>query len=885
MKHYANKKRMLKLNPVAASILLLLPVIAQADISIINGNVTSANGVPVVNIKEANSKGLSHNVYETLNVGKEGVIFNNSASAVQTTLAGQIEGNANLAGGTAKVILNEVTSKNASTINGMMEVAGDSAHLIIANPNGITTQGGGFINAEKGTLTTGTPNVKDGALTGYTVKGGSITVGNFQSESPTEILARSVKVNGSLRVDELSVTAGNNVIDVDGSITGTVEAIDKAASYGVDVSKLGGMYANRINLISTEGGVGVRNEGTIAGGASGLNITSNGKLINNSAMIQSSGDIAVNTNGALDNINGKINSGRSITIDTAKSSINNTTGGNISAASDINILSGALDNANGKIASGGMLTVNTNNNKLNNSGRSKNAGIEAAIVLIESGELSNSNGQIHGNYINLKNSSMANNSGVIDADGNVEINSTGNIENITGLIRSSAANVKITTTKAVKNNNNKSLDPAGAEAKGIISGSGTDISADYVFNNAGTIASAGDIKLKTTRDIDNYQGKIESSQNISIEGRELRTSQAGINGIKGVNIELSDKFDSRLAMVTSTEGDVSIKANKIINDSSLILAKNINVESGSYLDSKYSMMVSDENLTLKAEGDINVSSSNMFGAYAGQYFGYINQEGGVIAGKDLNITAKNVNNTSGRIISQSGDANINLSGNLTNNKGQVVANSGNMNIAAKHVAADYSTIYSAGNMNINVDSLSLEGNGSIAKNTATGIISSDRDIFINVNGDYFNNGWISGKGDVTVKSTGYLRNSHTINADGNLNVSGYTIANNKDIVSGKALTITTNTDLTNNGNGNITGYTTRIDANNVSNMGNLVASSQLNLNVANNIYNYLNIYTEGKAVINAKKVINTGFWAVFGGAQGLQTAANITNIFGTVVGK
>lgn len=166
-----------------------------------------------------------------------------------------------------------------------MEVAGDSAHLIIANPNGITTQGGGFINAEKGTLTTGTPNVKDGALTGYTVKGGSITVGNFQSESPTEILARSVKVNGSLRVDELSVTAGNNVIDVDGSITGTVEAIDKAASYGVDVSKLGGMYANRINLISTEGGVGVRNEGTIAGGASGLNITSNGKLINNSAMI------------------------------------------------------------------------------------------------------------------------------------------------------------------------------------------------------------------------------------------------------------------------------------------------------------------------------------------------------------------------------------------------------------------------------------------------------------------------------------------------------------------------------------------------------------------------------------------------------------------------
>ena len=108
---------------------------------------------------------------------------------------------------------------------------------------------------------------------------------------------------------------------------------------------------------------------------------------------------------------------------------------------------------------------------------------------------------------------------------------------------------------------------------------------------------------------------------------------------------------------------------------------------------------------------------------------------------------------------------------------------------------------------------------------------------------------------MTVKTTGYLRNSHTINADGNLNVSGYTVANNKDIVSGKLLTITTNTDLTNNANGNITGYTTRVDANNISNMGNLVATSQLNLNVANNIYNYLNMYTEGKAVINAKKLL------------------------------
>lgn len=106
--------------------------------------------MPIVNIAKPNSNGLSHNVYDTLNVGAEGVIFNNATSAAQSVLAGQIAANPNLTDRSAMVILNEVTSTNASTINGMMEVAGDSAHLIIANPNGITTQGGGFINAEKG---------------------------------------------------------------------------------------------------------------------------------------------------------------------------------------------------------------------------------------------------------------------------------------------------------------------------------------------------------------------------------------------------------------------------------------------------------------------------------------------------------------------------------------------------------------------------------------------------------------------------------------------------------------------------------------------------------------------------------------------------------------
>lgn len=149
-------------------------------------------------------------------------------------------------------------------------------------------------------MTTGTPKLgEDGLLNGYSVNGGTINVSGFQSESPTEILARSVVVNGALSASELKIVAGSNAVNADGVVTDSVTPTGNASTYGVDVSKLGGMYANKISLVSTENGVGVRNLGTISAGDSGIKITSNGKLLNNNAVIQSSGDITLNTNGVF----------------------------------------------------------------------------------------------------------------------------------------------------------------------------------------------------------------------------------------------------------------------------------------------------------------------------------------------------------------------------------------------------------------------------------------------------------------------------------------------------------------------------------------------------------------------------------------------------------
>ncbi|MEX0577047.1 filamentous hemagglutinin N-terminal domain-containing protein, partial [Enterobacter cloacae subsp. cloacae] len=488
--------------------LLALPIVAHsAEINIKNGVVYTAGNVPVININKANDKGLSHNVYDNLNVDKNGLIFNNSMTESNTVLAGKIQGNSNLTSGTAKVILNEVTSKNASAINGMMEVAGDKADLIIANPNGITVNGGGAINTSKLTLTTGTPDIQNDQLAGYSVNGGTITLGKLNNASPTEILSRNVVVTDKVTANELNVVAGNNYVNAAGQVTGSVTAAGTRNANSIDVAVLGGMYANKINLVSTESGVGVRNQGIIAGGINGVNIDANGQLLNNTARIESSGQINIKTNGALSNVTGDITSVGTIALDTNKNSLNNSRSGNISTMGDLYVNSGAIDNTNGKMAAAGMLAADTNGNTLTNYGKGNTVGIEAGIVALKTGTLNNSNGQIKGGYVGLESAAVNNNSGLVDSLGDVNVVSGGNVDNNRGMIRSAGGFTKIAAKGTINNGATKTADTASNDSLGIIAEKGVQIAANSINNNGGQMASNGDISLESAGAIDNYSGK------------------------------------------------------------------------------------------------------------------------------------------------------------------------------------------------------------------------------------------------------------------------------------------------------------------------------------------------------------------------------------------
>uniref|UniRef100_UPI002FDC8772 hemagglutinin repeat-containing protein n=1 Tax=Leclercia sp. TaxID=1898428 RepID=UPI002FDC8772 len=243
----------------------------------------AANGVPVVNIAPPNAAGISHNKYQDYNVGKEGLILNNATGKVnQTQLGGLIQGNGNLkAGQEAAGIINEVTGTNRSQLQGYTEVAGKAANVIVANPYGITCNGCGFINTPNATLTTGKPVLDaNGRLQSLDVSKGSILIegqGLDGSQSDAvSIISRATDINAQLHAKSLTVITGANRVATDGSIS-PISGEGDAPKVAVDTGALGGMYANRIRLISSEKGVGV-NLGNLNARDGDISLDASGKL-------------------------------------------------------------------------------------------------------------------------------------------------------------------------------------------------------------------------------------------------------------------------------------------------------------------------------------------------------------------------------------------------------------------------------------------------------------------------------------------------------------------------------------------------------------------------------------------------------------------------------
>ncbi|MEQ9879252.1 hemagglutinin repeat-containing protein [Pectobacterium aroidearum] len=266
----------------------LLPAMA-AGVQVATGNTAldqAGNGVPVINIATPNSAGISHNQYQDFNVDKPGLILNNGTAQLNSTqLGGLIQNNPNLKGKAADAIINEVVSSNRSTLAGYLEVGGKQASVIVANPNGITCDGCGFINTPQVTLTTGKPQLDaQGNLQHIDVKRGDITLtGQGLDASKSDylsLIARTAQINAGLNANDTQIVLGANQVDATGKVTAQAADSGVAGSnvkVALDTGALGGMYTNRIKLVSSDKGVGV-NVGNLSARSGDITLSANGKL-------------------------------------------------------------------------------------------------------------------------------------------------------------------------------------------------------------------------------------------------------------------------------------------------------------------------------------------------------------------------------------------------------------------------------------------------------------------------------------------------------------------------------------------------------------------------------------------------------------------------------
>lgn len=500
------------------------------------------NGIPLVNMAAPSAGGVSRNDYDRFNVPEKGAILNNSYTLSKTELAGYVQGNANMAQGPAKIIVNQVISGNPTTMNGFLEVAGHKADVIIANPNGITVNGGGFINTARAILTTGKPEydnkerLKDFRIDNdatILITGNGL---NGKKADTLELYTRAAEIEAAIFGNTVHVTTGANVIDANTGKVTAIEGKGKKPEIAIDVKDLGGMYAGRIFLIGNEKGLpidikgaiesqhmvldnqgnlyhagtthstedmtihakDIRNTGTMASSRH-MTIEADGQITNDKIM-GSVGNMAITANQVTNHKTIASEKDLSITITSEEENALDNSNSEILANGNVTIQASHTGNLNGNIASGSTLSIQ--GKTLNNSqGKLTAYGSNTISV---SDKLENEQGQIAANEdISISSNLIHNNQGIMTAGQNETI-TTKDIQ-LDGKL-AAGNNLTITTDNDITNDSAK-------ENYGITQ-------ADGNLTNSKKLEAKGTLTL-LAKDISNKESGEINGGEISITSKAL----------------------------------------------------------------------------------------------------------------------------------------------------------------------------------------------------------------------------------------------------------------------------------------------------------------------------------------------------------------------------
>ncbi|WP_230136816.1 hemagglutinin repeat-containing protein [Enterobacter cloacae] len=552
----------------------------------------AANGVPVVNIATPNQSGISHNKYNDYNVGKEGLILNNATGQLnQTQLGGLIQNNPNLkAGQEAKGIINEVTGANRSNLQGYTEVVGKAANVIVANPYGITCNGCGFINTPNVTLTTGKPVLDaSGKLQSLDVTQGAVTIEgaglNGSQSDAVSIISRATEINAQLHAKDLRVVAGANRVAADGSVN-ALKGEGTAPKVAVDTGALGGMYANRIRLVSSETGVGV-NLGNLNARQGDIALSSAGKVVLKNTLASGSttvsaadvtlrgdhkagGNVTVSGQTALTLDQAHVAADNNLQLTTRGTLTQN--GGAFTAANDATLAATTLiQSADAQASAGRHLAVNAE----------KNAALNGSVVagqqllvkggeLVQQGNLSASEVALNAQTLTQESRSTTNASGniTLTTSGHSQLKGSTTAGQSLAVSAGSLANHGALAAVADTRINTGIFSNTGTVQGNSLTVSGTDITSSGALKSASTLDIRADnatlsgetgAKGKTTVTASgnlNNSGTLISDDTLTLNAAQIVNSGT-LSGVRGLTTS-GKTFTASATSVTHSDGDVAL---------------------------------------------------------------------------------------------------------------------------------------------------------------------------------------------------------------------------------------------------------------------------------------------------------------------------------------
>ncbi|PNB48305.1 hemagglutinin [Pseudomonas sp. GW456-12-10-14-LB2] len=429
---------------------------------------------------------------------------------------------------------------------------------------------------------------------------------------------------GTLALRSDSADNRGGALQGDGQLTLNVDRLDNRDN-GLIIGKAGITYAgtrldNSSGLVSAVGPVGIKA----------------GEVQNAKGRISSQGDLTA-TIGLLQQQGGALVAQGNLSL--TGTTLDNRNGGLIGTKKALTLAVDDIDNRAGELS--GSLLLNIKGQRLDNSDGGKilaASDLELAVTRL----------------IN-QNKGMIVASGATKLTGNTLDNTGGSFDSLKGLV--------------------VTLDDAMLNGQGLISSEGTlTLNAGRVDNNAGNLTSAGALALTSLGALLNQGGSISTDSTLKLKSASLDNSQKGlISGKDNSRIDSGDVDNSQGGRLISggtldfTAGQVNNAAGRIASQQAMTMSVTGLDQQGGELFSKTSLsldlnngQLNNQNGLINAPGELLLKQLN----------GVNNQGGEISSQQAFALTAHDLDNSNGKLLSQQG-LTVRIAQALNNAKGVI----------------------------------------------------------------------------------------------------------------------------------------------------------------------------------------------------------------------